>query len=359
MPAVGNSGKAGQFEIPENYETALRAGIRFYVCRFPKRGINNRTMFGFFDVKVGEQILTDQVNPHYNERWLTGSDANIVFQKQGKSQILIAFIPDDRWYHNKMMIAEHPWLILEGLYSNDQGMANSQEAIIEIQSVREITYTKAEIFKVLDSSGTEIDFFFEKPLAEKFIAQKVHRTTAAGFPYEAQPYLECSIEPWMYPVRKPEIVRLINEHRNEAYGWTNCPEFRNVWMPQIEALISEKKKNITSGVDVLSQPGALQSMVQDEVMKLIRAMTPEQIALIKATPRPAGPATSPETVPFTKSELAAKKLDELRTMAAEIGIEAGSMKKADLVDVIWTAQEAEGSTQPVAERAGAEAVAIN
>ena len=365
MPAVGNGEKAGPYDIPENYATALRAGIRFYVCRYPKRGINSRTIFGFFDVKVGEQVVSNQNDPVYNERWLTGADANIIFQQQGKSEILIAFIPDDRFYHNKMMIAEHPWLIVEGMYSSSQGMISSQEAIIEIQAVRETTYTTTKIYKVMWPNGNEETFFFDKSDAEKFIVQKVHRTTNAGFPYEATPYTDCTIQEDMYPVRKPEIIRLLNEHRNEPYGWTNCAEFKSVWIPKIEALITERKQNISSGVNVLSQPGAIQQMVNDEVMKIIRTLSPDQIAMLKSTPRPETATAevidnptedSQDAAPiYTKSELTMKRIDELREMAKEMGLEVGTMKKAEIADLIFSAQSDE---RQVEERASAEPVTI-
>ena len=56
MPAVGSLIKIGNYDVPQKTEMALRAGIRFFIVRYPKRLVNNLTMMGFFDVNVSEDF---------------------------------------------------------------------------------------------------------------------------------------------------------------------------------------------------------------------------------------------------------------------------------------------------------------
>jgi hypothetical protein len=115
----------------------------------------------------------------------------------------------------------------------------------------------------------------------------------------------------------------------------------------------------------------LNQIVQDEVMKIIKGLSPEQIAVLKSMPRPesvqaGSPAVAGFGVRYTKSEILAKKLDDLRNMAMVAGIPHEGLKRPELAEAVFAKQEADAAAADVGvpaiepqESVSAETVTMN
>ena len=193
MPGIGSAAtEVGGYRIPDKYEAALQAGVRFFVLRYPRTTANNEILFGAFDVNA--RVLTDHQTrgPTWDIQWITGNDASIIFIVQPRSSTAIAFMPDDQYYHNRLILCDQNWLPVEGLYSSQYGMKSSSDVNVEIQCLREIVCEEATIYKLMTPSGREVCFFWSEEEAEEY-RKSVVPIIRNKLPFQEQPYLKCKI----------------------------------------------------------------------------------------------------------------------------------------------------------------------
>lgn len=369
MPGVGTIAQVGQYEVPEKYETALRAGIRFFVVRYPKNTINTQSVFGFFDVTVQEMPGMGG-DSRWAETWHTGQNASVVFFPQGKTEIALAFVPDDRFYHNRFILADQPVYRIEAMATPDLGIIPGADANVEIQCLRDVLYEHKPIYRVMQPNGREVEFFWTREQAEEKIRETITVTRGQNqFPRDEQPYIKCKIVEDMRLTQKDSTKAMIYKYRGYTNGWTNSDEFKTTIIPMVSKMSRERKNITLRNTDVLNQPGGLHS----SVMEVLKGLTPDQRRallfeqadnVVRSDSDVREMASDlPKRVKLTKTDLARKQLGDLQTMAQERDLPIDGKKRTDLIADVWAYEESKNNTRPeapvTAESAIAETVNFN
>jgi hypothetical protein len=361
MPGVGSNriNLMGNYEIPERYESALAAGVRFFVLRHPRQPLYFEDEFyGPFDVDAsgGGDIMGREVR---NIRWRTGSTSSVSFLPQGKSDVGIAFMPDDVYYHNRMLLAVTPWPIVEGIYRPGEGLSGGPQANMEIDCLRQAIYCDMPIIDIIDSAGRKRSFAKTEEEADAYINQKVLKLRGyGGVPYEIQPYLRCKKVPGTMKSLNPEVLAIIEVHGRDEFGWTASEPFKTKILPKVNAMIAKR-----SGVMAGNAPSLdVRAQILEALPDILASLTPEQKQQLLNTPRPSAAAEAvpevnldPEVadadsgiektpVEMTEESLGERKKTDLQSIAMNLECSL-TMKesKTDLVALILAAQKAKAS----------------
>jgi len=352
MPVTSGSIKlAGDYVVPEKYEAAIAAGIRFFVLRYPRRTEVDHAFFGPFDVTANEDFDYRNQTSSFRLRWMTGPQAGVRFMVQPKSEVAVAFMPDDTHYHNRMILAGNRWPIIEGILWQKEGFIGGNRAQIEIECLREVLYHNQKVIRVIGAqSGREIDCFFTEQEADDFITQKVLKFRGGGLiPHEEQPYVKCRKADGEKVVFRPEIMDIMRRHKFEPHGWTANDEFKGYVIPRVDALISKKTVSVmaekpVTAVDVRQQVYDIIGNMTEAEFKTLQSMRPAQPSI--PTPQDIPPLEAPadETdVVLTAEGLEDKPKAELAKMCEAAGIEPKGTKK-DMIAALMQA-----STKPTAQ----------
>jgi hypothetical protein len=153
--------------------------------------------------------------------------------------------------------------------------------------------------------------------------------------------------------RKTTFIReLIKKYRNALYGWTNCDEFRNEIIPNVTALVEERRnKHVVDG-QVGGNVGDLSGMIKRAIMELpvdtLRELISQKVAVETAVTKNEQPQEESQaeqvgpTVPtYSKESLVVMTKAQLREIAGTYNIAtSATSKNADLVNAILEAQGA-------------------
>jgi hypothetical protein len=347
MPLNQGTGSAfaSGYQPPEKYDLALMAGIRLFVLMYGKRcpDMHSRPLMGPFDVVVAENFAQGSDRAAYNERWITGADAGIKYEPIDKKGTLIAFMPDDRFYHNRMILADQPALRLVEMQDQQNGIVSAAAIGMEIQCLRDVVNEQATIYKIM-RNGLEIDYFWTEDEAIEFVNQE--ETVLRGnnrIPTVVTPFKKCKIVRGTKIRKRPNIVEMIRQHARDTYGWTGCQEFRETVLPKVNQLIKDRNRsndfsdqgiNIASPIDIKKQ-----------VIDIIRSLSDDEIKELRGKARSgsAGPMRDENTDPepttglqnLDQRLLQKMKIEELQTICASMGIiTTNEYKKMDYVKAI-------------------------
>jgi len=344
MPVNQGTGSAfaSGYQPPEKYDLALMAGIRLFVLAYPKRcpDMNSRTLMGPFDVVVTENFAQGASNAAYNEKWITGSDAGIKFEPIDKKGTLVAFMPDDRYYHNRLILADQPAIRIIEMQDQQNGIVSASVVNMEIQCLRDVINENATIYKIIKpDNNQEIDFFWSEAEAIDFIEQE--ETVLRGpnqVPVSVKRYKKYKIVKGTKTRKRSDIMDLISRYSREPYGWTASREFRNEIIPKVNSLINSRRE--PDGEVVTSNT---QIDMRKQILDVIRGLSTEEINQIRNMKNEDVEEDVAENTSKLKAHsrdsLMKMKVGDVRTIAAEMGILIDSnVTKVECVSAILNAQ---------------------
>jgi hypothetical protein len=278
--------RVGPYDFPIKYDLPLRAGVRFFVCRYPKETANNKNIMGPFDVRCTE--IPDYANRRqaYDITWRTGHNAGVQFVLQDDDRTAIAFMPDDIYYHNRITLADHSWIYIEGLYAMKNGMMSAADAQLEISCLREVLTCSVPIYKIVDRTGREHCYKFTLKEAEEILSEKRIKMLGRGqVARDVFPFKDCNIVTGTIRDKKPEVKELIKKYSRMPFGWTSCEEFLQGIRVDVEKLIAQRRGK--SGADMGSDVGS-------QFKQWFAKLTPEQLQQMVAA---MGANSAPVAVP--------------------------------------------------------------
>jgi hypothetical protein len=295
---------------------------------------------GVFDVSVAEDEGYGTGASAFQIRWKAGRDAGVQFILQPNSRTAICFMPDDIYFHNRLILAEQPWLIPEGLYLQ-QDRKSGDYLKMELDCLREVIYTKRTIYKIM-RGDTEVTFKWTKEEAEEYLKEPDTRMRG-GHPVVEYPFAKCKIVTDEKFDKTDEVKDMIRRNRGLPFGWTNCDEFRDNIIKRVSALVNERTNTVKAVV-----PGTNFDM-DKLVAQLMDRMTSEQLqdALKKKVAPASTEAASPSVPPapkstgkYSKTGLTLMKKEEVQAIATSMGVafDAETVKQT-MVEAILRAQE--------------------
>jgi hypothetical protein len=331
--------------LPQRYQAAFRYGVRFFEVRFPRTDIQSpQPVFGPFDIAVEEDFDSVSMQVHYNARIITSNQSQMRFEPVNKHGLAVAWMFDDEYWHNRVIAVDTAWIGRSIAAAHDRdGVQPGGSVRIELEALREVLTEEVPIWKLLDENGSEKTFFLHKKQADDRLTDELRMR---GY----------SIKESVKREKKKFVTELIKKYTRQPYGWTNCEEFRQEIVPQVQSLVRERKQESLIGT------GGSQKDSADLLREAISKLDPGVIAAIlqqaQGTLAVQAPAALPkiesealsEGAQFSRSALDRKKVEELRVIAISMKIpRADRLKKDDLIDAILGTQ-AEGvppSEEPV------------
>ena len=272
----------GQFaDLPEKLQPAMESGLSFFEIRFQGEKRFNMNVFGFYDVIVERNMeMVRRSSVRYNVDWRTGRDAKITFKCENqKTGLSIAFMVDDPFWHNRMMMAFNPVYMIFALHTRE-GQIPGSIVSGEIECMREICMEKAIQYVAINPLNRTLCADYDESVVEDFIQskQKGNRRPVRLRKLKRNAY-----------ITRPEIIQIIHDNDRNQFGWTNSEAFNKKIKEPTLALI--ERRGISRTIE--PRQSVTQGQIQDMVAQAIRSMTPEQIrTMISSTTStvPVGPA---------------------------------------------------------------------
>lgn len=359
MPGVGSG-----FEMPEKYISALQAGVRFFILRYPKRTDVDQNFFGPFDVVANEEHDYQANRSRYNVKWLSTSNAGITFYVQPRSDSAVCWMPDDFYYHNRVLLCDHPEYIIEGMQTPKLGLVNGTEVNMEIDCLRDTIYHKVPIYKIIDPNkgNKEVTYTWSPEEAEEFIKTKAFKSYGrSGVPVEVEPYKRCVIVEGAKLRKRPEIEQMIMKYSRIPFGWTACEQFKSEIIPEVDRKIRERRNQVQAAEKPITASG-----MRDALLDALSTLSDEDIKKLRQIKRPVlsddGDVLTPaiaeqEFVPaqqedsdevdsgdgsvkYKAYQLNKLKLSDLQEISMKFGINVENKTRTQLVEEILKAQDA-------------------
>ena len=286
MPTVGSGSRSfGDIpNIPEKLQAGMRYGIHYFEMRYPRPLTMHQQIFGVFDVRVKETYDTVLRKMNFSTEWITGGAGCVNFKPDSK-KVGTAWLPDDKYWHNRIFLMDTPILRQSVVaYHTADGMYPGGTVLSELLAMRDVLKEPTKIYKVCKKGqDRDINFFYDKDSALGYveentqILQRIDPTTGIIKNQKAKTSLEV-VEGSILEY-KPEIKKLINkENRTNEFGWTQSKEFQNVWKPKILELIEERKKDMAENPsgkigNILSSVSSLPEDQLEELRQIINGRT--------------------------------------------------------------------------------------
>jgi hypothetical protein len=347
MPSIGSNipvlTGAANYPLPERYMAALRANVRFFILRYPKYVYTDQRVMGAFDVRCREENLPGAEHTSFDMRWLTGVSAGVTYYTLTEG-LAIAHMPDDIYFHNRVLLLTHPWMLTasEGVLTREGVLAASQ-LHVEVQCMREVLWEPREIFRIVRENGGEVNFQWTREDAQRIIDSSEKRTINRTSVIDYKPYEKCHIEVGQKITWKPRFEQMIRQYARAPYGWTACPEFKDEVIPHIAALVRQRLSGSRPSAQALDME-AMYAQFKDRMMKeLQNGKSPD---FVSGSPVELSPVTQPVAAPqqqaapqsapvqqptaqvmpsqvkttYTKSKLHPMNKTELRDLGATMGV---------------------------------------
>lgn len=362
MPSIGSNipilTGAANYPLPDRYMAALRYGIRFFILRYPKFVYTDQRVMGAFDVRCSEESMPGAEQANFEVRWLTGVSAGVTYFIL-QDGLAVAHMPDDVYYHNRILLLTHPWMLMaaEGLLTRE-GVVSAQQLNTEIQCLREYMWEPRIIYKIVRENGSEVTFQWTKEEAEKIIASSEKRVMNKVSVIDYKPYDKCHIVEGTKITWKPRFEQLIRRYSRQPFGWTACDEFKNDVIPTVTEMVRQRLGGQRQMSPAAIDMEAMYSQFKERMLKEIGSgknpdhvsASPVAIAEVPApvaqpVPQPAVPMQQPVAptlarTTYTKSKLHPCNKAELREIGASMGVALSEeMTKEVMVQAILKAQE--------------------
>lgn len=220
--------------MPEDKQAVIRAQIGLFELRSLRRSKENELFTGPFNVEVRESVdVRGTARP--NIKWIIGNEGMIEYKVDKKGNLL-AFMPDDEWWHNRIYLMDSPHLNMVNLHTH-LGIIAGMDANQHIAILRNHLKTKKTIYDVIPSKGPRFSARNEELANQEIDKRRRVFTTVKDGKIEIQKDKEITykIVPREVLDYKPEIVELIQNGKRQRlqYGWTSAPEFMNDIKPKV------------------------------------------------------------------------------------------------------------------------------
>lgn len=204
--------------IPEKFQAAVRAGISFFEIRSIKPLQWAQQVNGPFSVSVGEQLNPGSQRMDYSITWQTGDYARVRFEiVDEKNGLAKAFMADDPFWHNRVMIANNRDLQLISAYHTKNGLFPGTQLLEEVWILNNYLTVDAEEYSIVNAQGRALSSCRTKEEALQEI--------------KALNYKNHEVVPVKIRVNSPAVDEMIRkwktEHRSR-FGWMDCPEFKEI-----------------------------------------------------------------------------------------------------------------------------------
>lgn len=275
--------------LPDNMDRLIRAGIALFECRVPYQYFFDKVVMGPYNCVV-EEFVDPGRPPRLTVNWITGINAGIKYWADIKTGNCIAWVPDDPWMHNRVVLLANPSLNPVMRHSPREGLVPRSVIGLELQAIKNMLFSDLLIFKVM-KNGREIDFFYDEKEAKDFVEDKRNvalkmDANSGTMKAVAQNKTKYDIEKGSKLEFKPEIKELIRQYQGLQYGWTSCEEFSKKWRPLIARELTKLKADATPARAVAGtlkpadMVNAMSSWTPEERTKFREAMA----AMISETP---------------------------------------------------------------------------
>lgn len=270
----------------EERQTVIRAGINLFELRLLRRKEHNQLIFGPIDVKAYEDMDTVANSARFDVEWLTRNDASVKYEIIDKVGNGIAWMPDDRFWHNRLYIMDDSYLYrsLQNLHTRDYGLIPGYQIKAEIDCMRNELKEPVPIHRIF-INGIERSYQFTREAAEEEIetmkqsASSIRITPDGNVKAVQAERRKFEIKPGTQLEYRPEIKELIKKYRRKfRFGWTECQTFMEEIKPKIIERIKEKKTEMTGKgkgetASVFSQ---IMSLPEEEREKLRQYFAPSK-----------------------------------------------------------------------------------
>ena len=265
--------------IPEQFQAAIRAGINFIEIETERPLHFGRQIMGPFNVSAREEYNTIGQRTDYIVDWLTGDKASIRFDlpsgKAGPSgKTAKAYMPDDKFWHNRVMVCDNPDLQRITAYHTREGMFPGAVILAEINALYEEITVPAVEYTIYNAMGRPVGSFESRAAAEQDIKQNGYKN------HEVR---ERAIR-----AKSPAVLAMMREWRTghrSRFGWTDCREFseiQNKVAARVKAMQTSAPLAVPSSALDPEQlnaaiVAAIRRMPVEERKKLIESTTKEQV----------------------------------------------------------------------------------
>lgn len=247
--------------IPDNFQAAIRSGVNFFELRAEKPITFARQIQGPFSVEVTEEFAPAFGRTRFITNWITGARANVRFEIfNPKTGLAKAFMPDDPWWHNRILMADNRDLQNIHAYHTRDGMFPGTRFREEINALFMAITVDSTEYTILNAQKRMIGSYQTKQEAEADI--------------QAHKFQNYTVVDRKIRIKSPEIIKMISNWTSGAtgsrYGWTDCPEFK-----KIQEAIREKFKQDTQA----AQPNTFSlapTQFNAAVVAAIKAMSIEE-----------------------------------------------------------------------------------
>ena len=317
MPGIGTHDQYGiTSDRMQRLQTIVDSGIHLYELRYPMPKWFGPKLFGYWNVKVFDELNQRSLKIIYRQKWFTDNDAYIEFHPN-KRGICTAWCPHDKFWHNKLLLAEHlhsGQFNVTRLHMRDSSVS-SNIATAELMAIAEFLGE----WKVINNAGKVI-------LRTKIEAEANDAAEKEGFKVEYG--------------KIAAAEELIGKYKNI---WMQSPEFSAIILPQIKQAVVDKTRGMENSVEstAISLIDEVDNMTEDQRRKLVEKLFGKgmaaQVAMnaVSSVPQESdtlgGELSSPEmTIDDPRISM-----PQVRSIAKSYGIKiARDSKKDELVAAI-------------------------
>jgi hypothetical protein len=316
MPGLGNPMRVTSqfFQLPERFQNTVNAGVPLFEARRTQPFNNTQKTFGLWDARATFYVREGTFDSGYRVSWYTNDNCYVEF-RPGKLGICTGFIPDDRFWHNRIVmidLLESNQINIERLHTPD-GTIPSRLIVQELSALRDYINE----WRIL--VGEKIVFRGSKDDASSYVAEKLPETDN----YQ------------LLTGRTAEIEKLIKKYGG---GWMECQEFEQEHRPRIAELIT-KRQPANNPVPVSNFADLLKGMTQGELKQVAEMFRP---FLGNQEGAPEVAAKSNGEVPIENRDI-----NELRQIAKTYSINTKGLTKESIIDQIKDAVTKRTASQAI------------
>lgn len=229
--------------MPEDKERIYNAGIALFELRAPYKFYFDKTAMGPFNVIVDE-IERTRGDPQRVITWVTMMSPGIRYVSDSKGNC-IAWMPDDPWWHNRIVLMTDPLLNPVMRHSPKEGLVPASIIRLELQAMRTVLNTSYEKWRVL-KDGKRVDDVSSEEEAKDLIEEKkqvsLRLDQASGaMKAVALNRAKYSTEKIFVSDYKKEVREIIRANLGLQNGWTSSEDFQRKYVPLIKREITRLK----------------------------------------------------------------------------------------------------------------------
>lgn len=232
MTGIGENARIyGEFsDIPDRFQPAIRAGINFFELRTEKPIMFDRQIQGPFSVGAREEFNSVAQRTEYIVDWQTGERASVRFEVVNpKTGLAKAFMPDDKFWHNRIMVCDNPSLQAINAYHTREGMFPGSMLLEEINLLYQLITVPSIEYTLFNAVNRPIGSFKTRHEAE--IDMKDNN------------YKNHEIRERQIRVKSPAVMEMIKNCytvTRSRFGWTDCPQFVEI-QQECKRIIKERR----------------------------------------------------------------------------------------------------------------------